>query len=118
MEEEIKLLLREIADHPEDWDRYLILADAFEETGDERRARGCRWAHTWKKRPYTLGLNTKYYWYDSDEAATDNLVDPESDLPSDIFRELAGKEDLGVRKYKRWATFQEAFLTLLETWVK
>ncbi len=115
--EEITKLLKAVAEHPEDWVRYSILADAFEEMGDEKRAKGCRWAHVWKKRPFTAS-SRGFHWYDNEETPVNDPIDPASDLPSDIYRELIKMESVGSRRYKKWVTFQGAFLALLETWVK
>ena len=112
--EGIDSLWEGIVKNPEDWDRYPILADAYEEMGDEQRAKGCRWCHKWKKRPYT-NRPESFQWYDIEEAPVTDPIDPESDLPHDIFNELEAVGYKGVRRSKACMTFREAFEALFVT---
>ncbi len=57
-------LLRAIYESPEDWDRRLVLADYYEESGDLDRSEFWRWTAKEKSRPYPSSVQpNKFFWY-------------------------------------------------------
>lgn len=66
-----------------DWLGYLVLADALEESGQDRMATTCRWLATNRKRPLHMG-NAGFTWMISEHKE----VFP-SCLPTDVLRLLA-----------------------------
>ncbi len=110
---EITNLLKAVAQHPEDWLRYFVLADAFEEEGKLRQANWCRWLGTNKKRPFSIG-GTIRNWYNGAHYAGPNPSDPASDLPASLFHALTNYTvERSNTFWKVYPTFQKALQAVL-----
>jgi uncharacterized protein (TIGR02996 family) len=94
---------------PEDWPLRLVYADALDDAGRHVEAAGQRWQAANEKRPY-CGV----HWYDGTLA---NDTDGESDLPPEVFVELAGgelrlAEPSEVQDWRDYLTTEDAELDL------
>lgn len=126
-------------DDPETWDLRLIMADLYEQRGDDQMALAIRWQVKRKKRPYLGGLDNLYCWFDESQVRWETystissnagcLVaeskplrrrwDPRSDLPYRLWRwleaaclPLPGYDAVG----KNWYTRRQAEEALWAAW--
>ncbi len=110
---EITNLLKALAQHPEDWLCYFVLADAFEEEGKLRQASWCRWLGTHKQRPFSIG-GTTHNWYNGAHYAGPNPADQSSDLPYPLFYALTKHTvQRSGTHWKVYPTFQKALFAVL-----
>jgi uncharacterized protein (TIGR02996 family) len=86
---DIEGMLALIAANPEDWPSYAVTADALEESGDTEGAECLRWAAREGKRAWSiLDYPSRAVWYAGARVNSDE--DPESNLPTELFRALTG----------------------------
>jgi hypothetical protein len=76
-----------LAQTPDDWLLRAVLADSFEESGQQVVADCVRWMIQHHKRPYR-SPDGYFHWFDAHRIR--NRVDPESDIPEEIYRHLTG----------------------------
>ncbi len=117
MEEEIKLLWEIIQLKREDWDRYLILADAYEDMGDESRSEFYRTVSQKEISPFQVRMG--FAWYDwTGTASKEERVHPFSDLPLRLFKSLKAEQFYEARPRKEYPSVQDAFEDLYWAWLK
>jgi uncharacterized protein (TIGR02996 family) len=73
---------------PNDWATRAVLADWYEEQGQQPAADCLRWMVRRRKRPYRSGAT--FHWFNADCVNTG--TDPESDVPGVLYRALRGRE--------------------------
>ena len=110
-------LLEAIIDNVKDWPRYHILADVYEERGEQSKADCLRWMADNHKRPM-YGAR----WYNISTVPSSNS-DPESDIPSELFDHLRGEPTLiqnrgGAPEAKDYEGFHNALTDLMRAWDK
>lgn len=108
-------LLDAICANLEDWPRYLILADWYEENGQQGAALACRWLGKTGHRPFNLSGST-YQWYDTERAEV-NGYDPESDIPHEIYSRLSGVGYDGGR-FMEYRTAKKAVEDFIISWIQ
>ncbi len=93
---------------PDDWHLRSVLADWYEDAGQQDVADCLRWMAQHRKRPFP-STEGSYHWFD---AARDRTVmDPESTIPEPLYRRLRGKErdNKGFRDYGDLRSADEDF---------
>src|SRR5262245_5364404 len=73
---------------PDDWLLRSVLADSLEEAGLLPVAECVRWMVRHRKRPYRAS-DGDYLWFDAHSIRS--RVDPESDVPVEVYRHLTGE---------------------------
>jgi hypothetical protein len=93
---------------PEDWQLRTVLADWYEDVGQQDVADCLRWMAMHRKRPYRSGSGT-YHWFNVERVTT--AADPESDIPEAVYRRLRGREGLELvfRDYDNLKSADEDF---------
>jgi hypothetical protein len=76
---------------PDDWQLRTVLADWYEEAGQQEVADCLRWMVAQHKRPYKATSGT-YHWFNMETATTG--ADPESDIPGPVYHKMQGREGL------------------------
>ena len=76
---------------PDDWQLRNVLADWYEEAGQQDVADCLRWMVQTHKRPYR-STSGAYHWFHAERVTT--ASDPESDLPESVYRNMSGPEGL------------------------
>jgi hypothetical protein len=76
---------------PNDWELRAVLADWFEEAGQQSVADCLRWMVKHHKRPYRSTSGT-YHWFNVERVTT--ASDPESDIPQPVYWHMSGQEGL------------------------
>lgn len=106
--ETIKALLDSLAQNNKDWDTRLVLADLYEEIGENVLAYGQRWQANKKRRPYySISTNRWMWWSCNDEIP--------SSIPPELFPLLKRGKVLNVCLLKRvYTTVEEAERDLAE----
>ncbi len=117
MEEEIKLLWEVIRLKREDWDRYLILADAYEDMGDQSRSEFYRAVSQKEQTPYKVTNGFAWYDYDS-RTPKEDRQHPQSDLPRHLFKALKAGQLYEMRPRKEYPSVRDAFEDLYQAWLK
>lgn len=86
---------------PDNWELRGIYADWLEENGRDGEAQGQRWMISHRRRPLRSSLT--WWWFDeknqhttagdpvSPDTPYEDLDDPESDVPHDIYRKMCGR---------------------------
>jgi uncharacterized protein (TIGR02996 family) len=87
----LDLLYEGLRQSPDDWQAREVLADWFEEAGQQANADCVRWMVRHRKRPYR-STDGEYHWFNAERVATES--DPESDLPEPLYLLLQGREGL------------------------
>jgi len=95
---------------PNDWTTRSILADLFEEAGEQDRADCMRWTIAQRKRP-SRSTDGQFHWFN--QKTVNVKMDPESDIPDAIYTRMKAKEGLKLifRDYKTLADADEDFFT-------
>jgi hypothetical protein len=106
----LDMLYQELDQSPDDWLLRAILADWFEEAGQQCCADAVRWMVRAHKRPYHSTSDT-YHWFNADRVTTTS--DPDSDIPDAIYQLLQGREGLEqiFRDYDTLRQAEEDFYT-------
>lgn len=93
---------------PNDWTTRGILADLFEDEGEQDRADCLRWTIRHRKRP-DRSDNGTYHWFNEETVNVDQ--DPESDIPAAIYTRMRAAEGLDkiYRNYKSLPAADEDF---------
>jgi hypothetical protein len=91
-----------------DWQARSVLADWYEEAGQQHVADAIRWMVLAKKRPYRAS-DGRYHWFNAGRLTND--TDPESDLPEPVYLALKGTEGLKMnfRNYDSLRAADEDF---------
>jgi hypothetical protein len=76
---------------PNDWQLRAVLADWYEEAGQQHVADCLRWMVEHRKRPYRSTSGT-YHWFNADRVTL--ASDPESDIPEAVYLQMQGGEGL------------------------
>ena len=87
MSTELNALLEAVSNSPESWDCYFILADWYEENGDEMRSRYWRWRGKYHVRAY-YDQYDKTFFYRNVGIALPNPKGNYSNLPRELFNRL------------------------------
>jgi uncharacterized protein (TIGR02996 family) len=97
-----------LAQSPDDWLLRAALADWFEEAGRQPVADCVRWMVRHRKRPYR-SRDGHFHWFDAPRTPT--LIDPESDIPEEVYRYLTGVAETYVpyRTYESLRAAEEDF---------
>ena len=104
----LESLYEQLTDKPEDWALRNVLADWYEEQGQQAAADSLRWTVRRRKRPYH-GSSSIFTWFNAD-AIGPGLGDPESDLPGALYKHLqGGTESAHHKSYKSLRAAEEAF---------
>ncbi len=107
---QLTALWQALSQDPNDWDRYRILADFYEENGDDQTAEGLRWLADNEKRPFRG--SQRMSWYDLPTASG---IDPASDLDTRITKHLTGDhKDNRDRNYKDAYFYKEMATAILD----
>jgi hypothetical protein len=109
-----KDLYAALEETPNDWTTRSILADWYLDAGEDSIAQCLQWMVKHHKRPHhaTSGL---WHWFDIDRSTT--ALDPESDIPSEIYRHLQGTEGL-QHCYRDYETLEEAEHDFYRAWAE
>ena len=99
----LALLYESLTLAPDDWQARSVLADWYEEAGDQASADAIRWMVRARKRPY--GNRAACFWFLASAGAVN--TDPESDLPEPVFARLSG-EALVPEAARRYGTRRAA----------
>jgi uncharacterized protein (TIGR02996 family) len=104
----LEALYEALSCSPDDWQARQILADWFEEAGQQAHADSVRWMVRHRKRPYR-SLSGTYHWFNADRVTT--AGDPESNLPEAIYALMHGSEGLEtiIRDYDSLREADEDF---------
>src|SRR4051812_39025467 len=97
---------------PLDGQTRLVLADWYDDHGDAGRAGLQRWLAAQSKRPRLWSGD--YAWYHEDQVSSRD-IDPESDLPGDLFNLLPDRRSPSSAYYSTRRVAEEA---LLIAWLK
>ena len=95
-----------------DWQARSVLADWYEEAGQQDAADAIRWLVRHRKRPFR-GSNGTYHWFN--EGRKTNDTDPESDLPEPLYLALAGKEGV-PQSFRDYDTLRAAHEDFHRAW--
>jgi hypothetical protein len=101
-------LYESLALTPNDWDTRAILADWYEESGQQFAADSIHWMIARQKRPYKSTAGT-FHWFNAERVTT--AADPESDIPEAVYKQMKGKEGLEMvfRDYESIRAADEDF---------
>jgi hypothetical protein len=104
----LQMLYESLNQSPDDWQSRSILADWFEDAGQQAFADCVRWMVKRHKRPYRSTSGT-YHWFNAARVTTES--DPESDIPEVVYRLLQGREGLEMifRDYEDLPRAEEDF---------
>lgn len=89
MKEDLDALFAQLEKYPHDWDTYRILADWYEENGEQSKADAVRWQVENKRRPRQYG---DYRWYNAAIQLKSN-ISPYSDIGEAHFRKMANSSE-------------------------
>jgi uncharacterized protein (TIGR02996 family) len=89
----LESLYESLVQSQNDWQARSVLADWFEESGQQHAADAIRWMIRASKRPYRASNGT-YHWFNAGRATND--ADPESDLPEAVYVQMTAKEGLAM----------------------
>jgi hypothetical protein len=90
---------------PNDWQTRAVLADWYEEAGQQAVADCLRWMIRRHKRPYPSAAGS-FYWFNLERTTTE--TDPESDIPEPVYRRLReGREEMEL-VFRGYDTLQAA----------
>lgn len=110
-------LLNTLVDDLENWNIYLILADALEEAGESSAADCCRWMSAKQKRPSKYIHCYDIYWWHMHHMAYMPLNDW---LPQTLFDALstgpAHIQPTYTNRVKRFLSAQDAIQTIWDAW--
>jgi hypothetical protein len=104
----LDILYQGLDQAPNDWPARAVLADWFEEAGQQAIADCLRWMVAHRKRPYH-STGRGYHWFNAERVTTPN--DPESDIPEAIYQHMQGEEGLETifRDYESLRQAEEDF---------
>jgi uncharacterized protein (TIGR02996 family) len=108
----LEALYETLSQSPDDWQTRSILADWFEESGQQACADSVRWMVAQRKRPYRSPSGA-YHWFNARRVTMAN--DPESNLPETVYKLLHGSEGL-QRVFRDYASLREAEEDFYAAW--
>jgi hypothetical protein len=101
---DLESLYETLSRAPNDWETRGILADWYEDAGQQAVAEALRWMVRERKRPYSA-QGRSYHWFNAVRVSTDS--DSESDLPEPLYLQLTAREGLGT-VFRDYTSLREA----------
>jgi hypothetical protein len=103
-----------LSESPDDWPTREVLADWFEDAGQQPVADCVRWMVLHHKRPYRSSSGV-YHWFNAERVTT--ASDPESDIPDAVYGLLQGREGL-EQVFRDYDSLREAEEDFYAAWGK
>jgi uncharacterized protein (TIGR02996 family) len=107
-------LYEQLRRDPDDWDTRAVLADWYEEAGQQDIANCLRWSIQHRKRPLRSG--SRFYWFNAATVMT--ATDPASNIPAPLYRALHGGKESCRDVFRDYDTLQAAYTDIYLAWAE